>query len=144
MSKKGERGGQAPQEVAHATLNGGTVANAANINASSWPAVANAHAVFVRPCGLKSPAHRLAIVANAVNRDASFWPAVANAHAVLASSCGLKFFDSTLSMCRSAVLANTMNSMPSDVALQLHAAPYAILASSRAPISWAMAACTVC
>ena len=52
MSKKGETGGQAPQEVAHATLKGGTVANAANNDASLWSARANAHAAFARFCEL--------------------------------------------------------------------------------------------
>ena len=46
MSKKGESGGRAPQEVAHATLKGGTVANAANNDTLLWSAVANAHAAF--------------------------------------------------------------------------------------------------
>ena len=50
MSKKGGTGTGAPQEVAHATLKGGTVANAANNDPSPWLAVANAHAVLARFC----------------------------------------------------------------------------------------------
>ena len=42
MSKNGEMSGRAPQEVAHATLKGGTFANVANGDATCWPAVANA------------------------------------------------------------------------------------------------------
>ena len=43
------RGG-AGVKVAHATLKGGTVANAANNDTSLWPAVANAHAALASPC----------------------------------------------------------------------------------------------
>ena len=50
MSKKGGTGKRGFQEVAHATLKGWTVANAANNNASFWPAIANAHAVFASSC----------------------------------------------------------------------------------------------
>ena len=87
MSKKGERGGRAPQEVAHATLKVGTVANAANNDASLWSAIANAHAAFARFCELKSFMRRWAAVADAANNAASFWHAVANAQAVLAKFC---------------------------------------------------------
>ena len=58
VCKKGRTGAREHQEVAHATLKGGTAANAANSNASFWPAFTNAHAVLASPCGLKSPMHR--------------------------------------------------------------------------------------
>ena len=54
MCKKGRTGTQGHQEVAHATLKGGTVANAANNDASLWLAVANAHAALASSCELKS------------------------------------------------------------------------------------------
>ena len=55
MCKKGRTGTRGHQEVAHATLKGGTVANAANNDTSPWSAIANAHAALARPCELKSP-----------------------------------------------------------------------------------------
>ena len=60
MCKKGRTGAQGHQEVAHATLKGGTVANAANNDASLWLAVANAHDVLARFCELKSLMRRSA------------------------------------------------------------------------------------
>ena len=87
MCKKGRTGAQAHQEVAHATLKGGTVANAAKIDTSPWLALANAHAAFASPCELKSLMRRSAAVANAANKDTSLWLADANAHAVLARFC---------------------------------------------------------
>ena len=68
MSKNGEMSGRAPQEVAHATLKGGTaLANIANSCASGYPAVAEAHAVLARPCVLKSAMQRSAALANIMN-----------------------------------------------------------------------------
>ena len=72
MSKKGGTGKRGFQEVAHATLKGWTVANAANNNASFWPAIANAHAVFASSCDFKSQMRQTAAVANAANNIASF------------------------------------------------------------------------
>ena len=60
MSKNGGTGTQAPQEVAHATLKGGTVSNAANNDASLWSANANAHAVLASSCEWKSLMRRSA------------------------------------------------------------------------------------
>ena len=90
MSKNGGTGTGAPQEVTHATLKGGTVANAANNDASHWSAVANAHAAFARFCELKSLMRRSAAVANAANNETSLWLAVAKAHAAFASLCEVK------------------------------------------------------
>mgnify|MGYP003328403113 CR=1 FL=1 len=44
MLKNGGTGKRAPMEVAHAPLKGGTVANAADSDASFWPAVATCSA----------------------------------------------------------------------------------------------------
>ena len=96
-------------EVRHATLKGGTLANAANSCASCSLAIANAHAVLARCCTLKLPRCSSATLANAANSCASCWLAVANAHAVLARSCTLKSPKRS-----SAALANTANSCASD------------------------------
>ena len=73
-------------EVRHATLKGGTLANAANTCSSDELAVANAHAVLASPCTLKSPTHHVAALPHAANSCTLDWPNVANAHAVLARS----------------------------------------------------------
>lgn len=88
---------------------------------------------------MKSPMRCCASLANAVNSCTSDWPTIANAHAVLLRSYGLNSPTR-----RSAYPANEVNSMPDHYLLQQHAAPYAILASCRAPISPTAAAHTVC
>ena len=52
--KKEGRGILDQVEVRHATLKGGTLANALNNSASDWAAIANAHAVLASACTLKS------------------------------------------------------------------------------------------
>ena len=71
MSKKGGRGTFAPGEITHATLVGGTFTSAANICASDWPAIANAHAVAPSSCTLKSPTQRSVALDNTANCCAS-------------------------------------------------------------------------
>ena len=102
------------------------VANAANSDASFWPAVAtvaNAHAVLARFCALKSTMLRFAALAKVVNSCVSSYPAVAKAHAELARSCVVKS-----AMRRSAAIANIMNTCVS--CYPAVAKAHAVLASS--------------
>jgi len=108
-------------------------------HALPWPSVANAHAALARLYALKSCTCHYAALANTANRCASAWPTVANAHAVLA-----RFYALKSPMHQSAALAKLTNNVPMNFALPPHAAPYTMLASCRAPISPAPAACTVC
>eukprot|EP00965_Chrysotila_dentata_P010869 353437-Pleurochrysis_carterae.AAC.1 len=56
-------------------------ASASNSAGDEWPAVANAHAVFERPCGLNWPILAADARASASNSAGDEWPALANAHA---------------------------------------------------------------
>ena len=55
-------------KVAHATLKGGTAANAEDDRESFYPNVVNAHDVFARFCDLQSRICSSAATANAVSR----------------------------------------------------------------------------
>ena len=112
---------QAPQEVAHATLKGGTaLANAINKCTSVYSVVANAQAVLARSCALKLPMRSPVVLANDVNSCKSDRRAFENAQAVLASHCALNS-----PMRCSAALANTPNNEPIHLPLPPHAAPCA-------------------
>ena len=84
MSNKAGVGTLGVVEVAHATLKGGTVANAANIDASFWSAAANAHAVLGKFRWLQLNKHCSAAIATAASSDPSSRPTTANTHAGLA------------------------------------------------------------
>eukprot|EP00964_Phaeocystis_antarctica_P155549 scaffold124780_cov58-Phaeocystis_antarctica.AAC.3 len=66
------------------------VAIASSSAGAARPAVANAHAMLARCCGVKSRSRSAAAVAIASSSAGAAQPAVANAHAVFARSCGLK------------------------------------------------------
>ena len=105
----------------------------------AWSATANAHEALASCCELKSLMRRSAVVANSANNDTSLWLAIANAHAALASSC-----ESKSTMHRSAAFINAGESMLSNSLLPLCAAPFAMLASSRAASSPVLITCKVC